>query len=637
MQLGAWCDRGGTWFRVWAPQRDRVEVVFAGHAAPAAHALTRQRDGTFRAYVAGIRPGSRYWYRLHGDGLFPDPASRYQPEGVEGPSQVVDPRRFAWSDRSWRGIPLAALCIYELHVGTFTPAGTFAGAARRLEALRDLGVTAVELMPLADCPGARNWGYDGVALFAPARRYGRPDDLRRFVDRAHRLGLAVLLDVVYNHLGPDGASLAAFSPYYFSARHRTPWGAAMNLDGPHGDMVRAFFIENALHWLREYHFDGLRLDATHALIDDGPRHFLADLAAAVRRDGRSPGLRRATPPLLIAEDYRNLARMLRPPPRGWGLDAVWADDLHHHLRRALAGDREGYYADFSGHMHDVAATLARGWFYRGQRTRRDRRPRGTDPRGLAPRQFVICLQNHDQVGNRALGERLHQQIEPSAYRAASALLLCAPETPLLFMGQEWAASTPFLYFTDHRRALGALITRGRRAEFKAFSAFADPRRRARIPDPQSRRTFLASRLNWREARAAPHAGVLRLYRALLRLRRREPLLQVASWRGFHVRPLDDWGVVLVRRGRGRAALVVVVALRSGGTADLSRWRSVSAAAPGRRWRVLLHTEQPRFAVDAMPLRTELSARPVLHFPRQGAAVLRLAQRSSVRGWHRPLG
>jgi maltooligosyltrehalose trehalohydrolase len=600
-------------------------LVLARRGGSQTHELTRQRDGTFVGFVPGVGAKTRYWYRLDGEGPFPDPVSRYQPEGVHGPSQVVDPLGFRWSDARWRGIGLPELVVYELHVGTFTPRGTFAAAAERLPALRELGVTAIELMPVADWPGTRNWGYDGVALFAPARRYGSPDDLRQLVDRAHRLGIAVLLDVVYNHVGPDGAYLATFSPHYFSPRHRTPWGAAMNLDGRHSEMVRAFFIENALHWLHEYHLDGLRLDATHALIDNSPRHFLSELSGRVRRAGRPAALRRAAPVLLIAEDHRNLATMLRAPRRGgWGLDAVWADDLHHHVRRALAGDHEGYYADFSGAMPDLAANLARGWFYCGQRAASHRRRRGTDPKGLAPRQFVVCLQNHDQIGNRAFGERLHHQIDAAAYRAASTLLLCAPETPLLFMGQEWGASTPFRFFTDHRPELGRMVTAGRRAEFKAFSAFADRRQRARIPDPQAARTFRASRLNWREVKSAPHAAVRRLYRALLQLRRHAPLLRRATWRGFQARALDDWGIALVRRGRGSETMVVVVALRSGGVADLTKWRVVPAAQRGQRWRLVLSTERARFAIDPQPIRIDRSrSRPVIEFSRPGAAILTL--------------
>jgi maltooligosyltrehalose trehalohydrolase len=621
--LGACCVRGGASFRIWAPEHSRIEVV----VGRAVHPLTRRRDGSFAGVVPGVGAGARYAYRVDGAGPFPDPASRYQPDGVRGPSQLVDPSRFAWSDRRWRGIARRDLIVYELHVGTFTAAGTFAAAARRLPALRALGITAIELMPVADCPGARNWGYDGVALFAPARRYGTPDDLRRLIDRAHRLGIAVLLDVVYNHVGPDGAYLAAFSRHYFSARHRTPWGAAVNLDGRHSDMVRGFLVENALYWLHEYHVDGLRLDATHTLIDDSPRHFLAELAARVRRAGRPAELRVARRPLLIAEDHRNLAVMLRPPARGgWGLDAVWADDFHHQMRRALAGDHEGYFADFRGTMPDIAATLQHGWFYRGQRAPRRGARRGTDPAGLTPDQFVICLQNHDQVGNRAFGERLHHQIDAAAYRAASAVLLLAPEVPLLFMGQDWATRAPFRFFTDHRAALGRLVTKGRRAEFKAFAAFADPRRRARIPNPQDRRTFTISRLDWRELRTPAHAATWRLYRALLALRRREPPLRDPGWRGFRAVALEDWGIALVRRGRGANALVVIAALLRGGTADLSRLPDLSRAPHRRAWRVVLHTEARRFALDPTPVRIERRRpAPALHFTRPGAVVLRCAR------------
>ncbi|MEO8601229.1 MAG: malto-oligosyltrehalose trehalohydrolase [bacterium] len=622
--LGAWPVAGGTAFRVWAPHRSRVELVLPGRHRNAVHALPRRADGTFAAVIAGVRPGDRYWYRLDGDGPYPDPASRAQPDGVHGASQVVDAQRFRWRDRRWRGIGLRDLVIYELHVGTFTAAGTFAAAARRLPDLRRLGVTAVELMPVADFPGARNWGYDGVALFAPTRCYGAPDDLRALVDAAHRLGIAVLLDVVYNHFGPDGAYLGLFSPHYFSTQHRTPWGAALNLDGPGQRMTRAFLIENALHWLHEYHCDGLRLDATHAQFDEGPRHFLSELRDRVRRAHRPAALPHATRPLLIAEDERNLARLTLPRRRGgYALDAVWADDFHHQVRRALAGDSEGYFAHFSGSMRDLAATLQRGWFHRGQRHRSGRQ-RGTDPAGLTPAQFVFCLQNHDQIGNRAFGERLHHQISAPAWRAATTLLLCAPQTPLLFMGQEWAASTPFRFFTDHAPALGRLVTRGRRAEFGAFSAFADARLRARIPDPQAAATWRASRLDWSERRRAPHASVLRLHQALLALRRREPLLHCRGWRGFHAAPIGNWGIVLLRRRSGRATLTVV-ALRRGGRVDLCDRPDIPHASSARPWRVVLHTEAPQFAADAQPIRVERrAARPAIVFSRPGAVVLRLA-------------
>jgi maltooligosyltrehalose trehalohydrolase len=608
--LGARCESGGVRFRVWAPQRTRVEVVLEpGNSAPAVHPLVRAADGTFTAVVAGATAGSHYRYRLDGEGPYPDPASRSQPDGVHGPSAVVDARQFEWSDAGWRGVPLEDLVLYELHVGTFTPSGTFAGALERLPYLRDLGVTAIELMPVADFPGARNWGYDGVALFAPARCYGRPDDLRRLVDAAHRLGLGVVLDVVYNHLGPDGNYLACFSPYYFSKRHQTPWGDAVNLDGAHSDMVRAFFIENALHWVHEYHIDGLRLDATHALLDESPRHFLAELSGRVRT---SVGERTV---LLIAEDHRNLAHMVRPESEGgWGFDAVWADDLHHQVRRALAGDHEGCYADYSGTMADVATTVQRGWFFTGQYSTHLRQPRGTDPSGIAPQRFVICLQNHDQVGNRAFGERLHQQIDLAAYRAATVLWLFSPETPLLFMGQEWVATTPFLFFTDHTPGLGKLVTAGRRREFESFSAFADPAVRRRIPDPQAVATFERSRLNWAEAAAEPHASVLRLYQELLALRRTEPAFRRAGWNGFDAVAVTDSAATLRRVAPG-SALIAVVQLRGSGSVRLDE--------RPRRLEQMLSTEDDRFASDPQPVRLEpFDDAMALHFSRPGAVILR---------------
>ena len=614
--LGAWCEADGVRFRVWAPTRARVDVLIESAGGVVAHALTSAVDGMFAGFVAGVAAGSRYRYRLDGDGMYPDPASRFQPEGVHGPSEVVDAGRFEWSDAAWPGVRLEDLVIYELHVGTFSAHGTFLGLIDRLGYLRDLGVTAIEIMPVADFPGTRNWGYDGVALFAPARCYGRPDDLRRVVDAAHRLGLGVLLDVVYNHLGPDGNYLGPFSPYYFSRRHQTPWGDAVNLDGPHSDMVRAFLIENALHWVHEYHIDGLRLDATHALIDDGSRHFLAELGSCVRASVSRRNV------VLIAEDSRNLSHLVRPEAEGgWGLDAVWADDFHHQVRRALAGDHEGYYRDYSGSAADIARTLRRGWFFCGEHSTHLGRPRGTDPSGLVPQQFVICLQNHDQVGNRAFGERLHHQIDLAAYRAAIVLLLCAPETPLLFMGQEWAASTPFLFFTDHNPVLGRRVTAGRRREFKSFSAFADAATRARIPDPQAVATFERSRLHWPEQEREPHASLWRLHRELLALRRREPAFQQAGWSGFDALAVGGAAVVLRRAAQG-SAVVAAVQLRGAGVVPLD--------VLGERLEAVLSTEDERFASDPLPVRVEAAGDALgLHFARPGAVVLRSTSRGGA--------
>jgi maltooligosyltrehalose trehalohydrolase len=595
-------------FRVWAPERREVAVVFEGGGA---HPLEKQADGTFAALVASARAGDRYRYRLDNDGAFPDPVSRFQPEGVHGPSEVIDPAAFAWTDGEWRGGTLDDLVLYELHVGTFTPDGTFAAAAERLPFLRDLGVTAVELLPVADFPGRRNWGYDGVSLFAPARCYGRPDDLRRFVDRAHALGLAVLQDVVYNHFGPDGAYQGTFSPHYFTDRHRTPWGQAINFDGPHAEMVREYFVENAAMWLAEYHMDGLRLDATHSINDESGRHFLAELTARAR--AAAPD--RAT--LLIAEDHRNLARMIQPEDEaGYGLDAQWSDDFHHGLRRFMTGDRDGYFRDYSGRVQDLAVTIRDGWLFRGEYSDHFGEPRGTDPTGVALRQCVVFLQNHDQVGNRVLGQRLHHEIDPAAYRALVVLMLCAPETPLLWMGQEWAASTPFLYFTDHHDALGRAVREGRRREFKSFAAFADPAARERIPDPQADETFTRSRLDWSEVEREPHASVLRLHRAAIALRQGDPLLRASGREGFTARARGEDALVLSRRDEREGAIAVLVQLRRAGAVSLGEG---DAGFGLEGWSVVLDTEE--FATDPAPPAIDL-VRPAVRFTRPGAVVLR---------------
>jgi maltooligosyltrehalose trehalohydrolase len=406
-------------------------------------------------------------------------------------------------------------------------------------------VTALEPLPIAEFPGTRNWGYDGVDLFAPSHVYGGPDGFKRFVDAAHRHGLAVILDVVYNHLGPDGNFLRAFSADYFTDRYHTPWGAAINYDGPNSRWVRKLVLDNARYWLREYHVDGLRLDATHAIFDASPRHILAELAEL------HPGV-------LIAETHENDVRYLRPvDERGLGIDAVWADDFHHALRRYLAGDHEGYYADFTGTLDEVARTIERGWLYEGQPTPRSGKPRGTAAGDRPAWQFVYVIQNHDQVGNRPFGDRLSAQVDLERYKAASTLLLFLPYTPMLFMGQEFAASSPFQYFTDHHAELGRLVTEGRRKEFGAFSAFSDAARRAAIPDPQAAVTFERSKLRLIEALGGPGGEVQRLYANLLRLRREDPVLTVQDRRATEARAVSH-DVLSVRRWRDASERVLVV-------------------------------------------------------------------------------
>jgi maltooligosyltrehalose trehalohydrolase len=614
--LGARIAHGWVAFRVWAPRADTVEVFLENQPPDCSplQPLTRSPNGYFHSVLPVQSGDMRYRYRVNHGNFFPDPASRFQPAGVHGPSQVVDLARFPWTDAAWPGPARDDLSIYELHVGTFSPEGTFDGVTRRLPLLRDLGVTAIELMPVGDFAGQRNWGYDGVAPFAPARCYGTPLDLQHLVDTAHGLGLAVILDVVYNHFGPDGNYTGVFSPYYVSTTHQTPWGTCLNFDGPESEPVREFFIQNALHWLGEYHFDGLRLDATHAIVDDGPRHFLAELADRMHREFPNRRI------VLIAEDHRNLAHMLRPTAeRGWGLDAVWADDFHHAMRRLLAGDHEGYYRDYRGESEELAAALNDGWLYTGQHSTHLGEPRGTDPAGLAPERFVFALQNHDQVGNRALGERLNHQIDLATYRAASAVLLLAPQTPLLFMGQEWAASSPFLYFTDHNPELGRLIAEGRRSEFGHFSAFADPKHRERIPDPQAETTFGQSKLNWDERDRDPHRGTLALYRALLALRRGEPALRAATRATFDATTWDADTLVMRWGGNDGSRLMLVARLCGAGT---FRAADRPDFGPGA-WRVLLHTEESRFSTDSRPPTCQLGVPggPEIEFMRPGAVLL----------------
>jgi maltooligosyltrehalose trehalohydrolase len=620
--LGATYTGRETVFRVWAPEASVAIVVCERHGDVP---MEKSADGYFSATTSACGPGDLYSYRIDGRGPFPDPASRFQPQGVHGPSQVIDPSTFAWSDRHWKGISLQDLAIYELHIGTFTPEGTFRSAAAKLRELCELGVSAVELMPVSDFPGNRNWGYDGVSLFAPARCYGVPDDLRHFVDAAHQLGLAVLLDVVYNHFGPDGAYHSLFSKYYFSTKHRSPWGDGINFDGPNSGPVREFFTENAIRWIHEYHLDGLRLDATHAIVDDSPRHILASIASAVRAS--LSGTERQVH--LIAEDVRNKACMVKPESqRGWGLDAVWSDDFHHQMRRRLAGDSDGYFGDFDGSTVSIAETAGKGWYYCGQYAPYFDRNRGSDPSGLDYSRFVFFIQNHDQIGNRAFGERVHHEIDAAAYRAATALLLILPQIPLIFMGQEWAAGTPFLYFTDHNPELGRLVTEGRRREFERFAAFSDPKVRQSIPDPQALSTFESSRLDWEERRLKRHASVLRLYCALLSLRRSEPALQNCGRSGELLIRACSRDVLIVRReaGNGRA-LLGIIRLAGEGMVDWSIYAGTKGT-PGDCWQHLLHTEDPLFAEDSMPP-TILLSESAVKFARPGAVLLQTAGEAAI--------
>ena len=539
---------GGVRFSVWAPNAERLAVRVGGSDHPAA----REAGGWHAVFVPGAKAGDRYSVVLADGRALPDPGSRRQPDGVHGPSQVWDPQSYAWRS-AFAGLPLEELVFYELHVGTFTQEGTLDAAAARLDDLAELGVTCVELLPVQPFPGPRNWGYDGVALRAVHEEYGGPDALQRFVDRAHAARLAVCLDVVYNHFGPEGNFLHAYAPAFFSPRHATPWGDAINFDGEGCREVRAFFRENALYWLEEYHMDGLRLDAVHAIHDDSTPHILEEIAAAVH--ARFAGRRRVH---LVLENDRNEARWLRPDPAGRRLYAAqWNDDLHHALHVLAAGERDGYYVDYPDPVGALARCLTEGFAYQGERSVYRDRPRGEPTAGVPLTAFVGFLQNHDQVGNRALGERLTELAPPAALRAVTALVLLAPAPPLLFMGQEWAAREPFLFFCDFGADLAARVTEGRRREFARFPAFADPASRARIPDPQDEATVLRSTLDWGALARAGHRDWWTWTRRLLRLRQRVLV------------PLLRHGLAGARAVRaGEAGLVVEWTFASGATLAL---------------------------------------------------------------------
>jgi maltooligosyltrehalose trehalohydrolase len=551
LPVGAEVDpAGGVHFRVWAPHPRRVEVQ-VGTAPP--REMAAEGDGYHSLFVADARVGSRYAFILDGGKPRADPASRFQPEGPHEPSEVIDPS-FAWTDSRWRGPSLEGAVIYEMHAGTFTPEGTWAAATRELPRLAELGVTVLELMPVADFCGTFGWGYDGVNLYAPTRLYGRPEELRGFVDQAHALGLGVILDVVYNHLGPDGCYLRDFSPDYFSTRYRNEWGDPINFDGDNAGPVREFFIANAGYWVDEFHIDGLRLDATQQIFDASPVNVQVEITRRVREAARG----RRT--LVVAENEPQHTRLVRPEAEGgYGMDALWNDDYHHSARVAATGRNEAYYTDYLGSPQELLSAVKWGYLYQGQRFRWQGKRRGTGAFGLPPAAFVNCLQNHDQVANSAFGRRLHDITTPGRYRALTALTLLAPGTPMLFMGQEFAASSPFVYFADHKPELARAVREGRAEFVSQFPSIASPEIRQRLHDPADRAAFERCKLHLAERDS--HAGAWALHRDLLRLRRSEPAFRSQRPRGidgavlgpeaFVIRFFDPAGdrLLLVNLGR----------------------------------------------------------------------------------------
>ena len=539
-------DGRGTRFAVWAPHAERVDAVLLDPDELVT--LAPAGDGFFAGVAAGADPGRRYRYRLDGGDELPDPASSFQPDGVAGPSAVVAPWD-GWTDAGWRGVPLSELVLYELHVGTFTPAGTFDAIVPRLDELRDLGVTAVELMPVAQFPGARNWGYDGVFPYAVQSSYGGPEGLGRLVDAAHAAGLAVCLDCVFNHLGPEGNVLPRFGPV-FTERYRTPWGEAINMDGPGSDGVRALLIGNALRWLEEFHVDALRLDAVDQIADASATHFLAELADAVGEASERAG----RPLHLIAESDLNDPRMIMPRTAGGlGMASQWSGDLHHSLHTLITGEDSGYYADFAGRGTRMAARAYRGAFaYTGQRSRYRGRRHGAPAAGIHGSRFVVFGQNHDQVGNRMLGDRLAQTAGFEAAKLMAGAVLLAPQLPLLFMGEEHADDAPFPFFTSHAGAdLIEAVRRGRAEEFRSFRWAGEP------PDPQSEDTFRSAVLHWDTRAEGRHGQMLDLYRELLRLRRELRPLRDLDPDRVEIARADDPAVVWMLRGDPLGETVLV--------------------------------------------------------------------------------
>jgi len=565
---------GGCEFVVWAPSRDGVELLLKQPGNVREVPMTRGELGYYRAAVDNIAPGTKYMYRLDGADERPDPASRYQPDGVHGPSAVVDLSSFAWTDNEWKGRTLEDSVFYELHVGTYTRERTFSALIPRLGQLQELGITTIELMPIAQFPGGRNWGYDGVYPFAPQNTYGTPRELQELVNAAHAQGLAVALDVVYNHLGPEGNYLGEYAPY-FTDHYRTPWGSALNYDRAHSDEVRFFFIQNALYWLREFHFDALRLDAVHSIFDASAYPFLAELSTQVAALSSQLGRQIH----VIAESDLNDVRVLRPvKDGGFGMHSEWSDDFHHSVHTLLTGENSGYYADFGG-THALKKTLENGWYYSGQYSKHRERRHGNCSQGLAPDRFVVCNQNHDQVGNRATGERLSALVDFEGLKLAAGITLLSPFVPMLFMGEEYGEIAPFLYFTSHGdKDLGEAVRRGREAEFSSFGW------QGGIPDPQAESTFNASRLDHSLAEREPHHTLHKFYQRLLRYRRERKL---ARARDRSVTEFPAQRSIYVRSECGNVSLA---ALFHFGDAPAK----VPLALPIARWRVAVDSADPEW-------------------------------------------
>jgi len=583
--------------------------------------LDREGNGYFSAVIPNAAPDMLYQYRLDGKNSYPDPVSRFQPDGPHGPSQIVDSDEFGWTDENWRGIGLAGQIVYEMHIGTFTREGTWNAATVELESLAQLGVTVLEIMPVADFSGAFGWGYDGVDLYAPTRLYGTPDDFRRFVDRAHGIGLAVVLDVVYNHFGPEGAYFKEFAPDYFTDRYENEWGMAINFDGQNAPSVREFITANAAYWISEFHIDGLRLDATQQICDSTSPHVLAEITRCAREAARGRAI------VVIAENEPQHVKLVRPVEQGgYGMDGLWNDDFHHSAMVAATGRSEAYYTDYRGTPQELVSALKWGYLYQGQHYSWQKQRRGTPAFGVSPATFITYIQNHDQVANSGSGLRLDRLTSPGRYRALTALLLLGPATPMLFQGQEFAASSPFLFFADHTAKLAQAVRKGRAEFLSQFRSLATPEMQRLVPDPADRATFERCKLDLNEREA--HCEAYALHCDLLRLRRTDPVFsqpRAGSFDGailgseaFLIRWFDDQ--------KGDRLLVVNL----GADLHLSIAPEPLLAPPeGQRWEILWSSENPKYGgAGTAALETEEGWRIPAH-----AAVVLFPEREKSNPGH----
>ncbi|HLW63700.1 MAG TPA: malto-oligosyltrehalose trehalohydrolase [Gemmataceae bacterium] len=614
-------EERGVHFRVWAPKRQKVEVILEGSAAKSVQ-LEPEPGGYFSGFAVGVGTGARYRFRLDGEhNLYPDPASRYQPEGPHGPSQVIDPHTFTWTDKGWHGHDLKGKIVYEMHVGTFTWEGTWAAAIEQLPELANIGITCIEVMPVADFAGSFGWGYDGVNLFAPTRLYGTPDDFRHFINRAHKLNLSVILDVVYNHFGPDGNYITQFADDYL-AKKATDWGDAINFDGPNSGPVREFYVTNARYWIEEFHLDGLRLDATQQIFDTSTPHILAEISKAVRIAGKN----RKT--FIVAENEPQEVRLIRPYEQGgYGIDALWNDDFHHSAMVALTGRNEAYYTDYLGNPEEFIAAVKWGYLYQGQRYRWQKKRRGTPALDIAPAHFVNFLQNHDQIANSGRGVRCHLLSSPGRYKAMTALLLLAPSTPMLFQGQEFAASAPFHFFAEHHTELNKLVHAGRIEFMKQFASLTSPESKDLIPNPSNPQTFRRCKLNFSERQK--HPSDYALHRDLLRLRREDPAFQSQTHRGVDGAVLADGAFVLRFFVEHDADRLLIVNL--GRDRDLDPAPQPLLAPPeNSEWHLLWSSESTAYGGNGA-LEPELDGQ--WHIPGESAWVLKPRKRAVKEEGH----